>query len=234
MGRNERPGDHNPDDQPEHERLQPGEIDWTGVVNQPDDLLDLIGDAMIEAQATGGEVPDWGARAMARHLANYQQASHSALHQFAVMGEADADRVALELAELWKAPKLPRDISTCIDWLGTYLIAQNRKLHNASERYSETTRGRIAELGPAYAAFLQLPDVTEDTDLATFHESYAGMYPSIEALIESVVETLDLAKELGESGVDHFTRIDPAKVFRMARETYDIVPLHGRYYCFWK
>ena len=79
------PGDSN---RPEHERLEPWEIDLTGSTEQDDSLRDVIGDAIHEATAAGGEIPEWGARTMARALANRLPDATSALHSFAVTGTA--------------------------------------------------------------------------------------------------------------------------------------------------
>ena len=43
------PSGHEPNEnRPDHERLEPGEIDFTGAVPQRQDMLDLIGDAFTE------------------------------------------------------------------------------------------------------------------------------------------------------------------------------------------
>lgn len=86
---------------PEPERLSPGEIDLTGCVEQEDDLRDVIGDALVESQAADGELPEWGARTLARALANRRDDPISgALHQFAVTGRVDKDTILRELGEL--------------------------------------------------------------------------------------------------------------------------------------
>src|SRR5690349_8882847 len=94
----------NPDrdpDTPESERLWPGEIDLTGVVEQEDSLRDVIGDAFYEAEQSGGEVPEWGARTLARALADrLDNPQIGALHHFAVTGKSDKEAIGLELARL--------------------------------------------------------------------------------------------------------------------------------------
>ena len=69
MGEIERRPGPEPPEKPDREQIGDEEIDLTGVVDQTDSLKDVIGDAIIEA-GSDGEVPEWGARAMARLLAN--------------------------------------------------------------------------------------------------------------------------------------------------------------------
>lgn len=227
------PGDHDPDRGPEIERLQPGEIDLTGMTPQDGDLLDVIGDALIEAQGSGGEVPEWGARALARYLANRHEGPPGALHHFAVTGRIDATAMFEELADLWAVSERPRNIEASVNWLGTWLLAEQRRQRAAAESsYSETTQALIAEHGNAYAAFLTLPDVTEATAPQTFHEAFICSYDHIDQVVADAVEGLDLERELEESRIDHFASIDPAKVLRMTREAFDLVYYKGRWYRF--
>lgn len=119
------PDSNNPDRPgPEQDYLQPGDIDFTGAVPQRDDMLDLIGDAFTEAKASGGELPDWGARAIARILADGLEPG-SALHQFAVTGRADPNAISAETIPIYNAPDTPAEVKRWIDYLGTYLIHQD-------------------------------------------------------------------------------------------------------------
>jgi hypothetical protein len=109
---------------PDHDHLDPGEIDLTGATRQDDALADVIGDAIGEATAEGGtgEVPDWGARTLARALANERDDPLSgALHHFAVTGRADPEAIARELADLYQATT-DKQTREWINWLGTYVI----------------------------------------------------------------------------------------------------------------
>lgn len=107
---------------PDRERLEPWEIDLTGAVSQDDSQRDVINDAILEAQASGGEVPEWGARTIARFLANRIGGHDSHLHQFAVTGHGEPDRISAELAELYSAATTSEEERGWINWLGTYLI----------------------------------------------------------------------------------------------------------------
>jgi hypothetical protein len=107
---------------PEHDRLDPGEIDLTGATRQDDNLADVIGDAIGEAESGSGEVPDWGARTLARALANERDDPLSgALHHFAVTGRTDPEAIARELADLYQATT-DEQIREWINWLGTYVM----------------------------------------------------------------------------------------------------------------
>jgi hypothetical protein len=94
----------------------------TGVIRQDDALVDVIGDAIGEAKADGGEVPEWGARTIARALANERDDPfNGALHHFAVTGRAAPEAMAQELAELYERTTY-EEIREWINWLGTYVI----------------------------------------------------------------------------------------------------------------
>lgn len=107
---------------PDRERLEPWEIDLTGAVTQDDSQRDVINDAILEAQGSGGEVPEWGARTIARFLANQIGGHNSHLHQFAATGHAEPDQISRELAELYNAASTSAEERSWINWLGTYLI----------------------------------------------------------------------------------------------------------------
>ncbi|REE94729.1 hypothetical protein [Thermomonospora umbrina] len=105
---------------PEHERLPPGDIDLTGVVDQDDSLRTAIDEALAQTP-DDGIVPDWGARSLARALANQQPDRHdSALHHFAVTGRIAWEPMMRELATLYaEAPEEERG-----EWathLGSYI-----------------------------------------------------------------------------------------------------------------
>src|SRR6266568_1113588 len=109
---------------PEDEQLYRGEIDLTGTTRQDDALADVIGDAIAEdtAEDGTGEVPDWGARSLARALANVRDDPLSGdLHHFAVTGRADPEAIARELADLYQATT-DEQVKEWINWLGTYVI----------------------------------------------------------------------------------------------------------------
>jgi hypothetical protein len=113
---NEEPHGH------EGERLEGGEIDLTGVVRQDDALRDVIGDAIVEAEGGTGEVPEWGARTLARALANQRDDPlNGALHHFAITGRADPEGMARELADLYESTT-DEETREWVNWLGTYVI----------------------------------------------------------------------------------------------------------------
>lgn len=245
--RDSEPGQSNPDLGPPQEQLEPGEIDLTGVIGQPSDLGDVIFDAITEAKLAGGEVPEWGARAMARLLANHQASRSSALHQFAATGQANLEQMSTEISDLWDDSPLPATVAESINWLGTYLlgIARAAREQLDSPQRPETRpdirpdmAAGIAEHGPAFAAFLRLPDIETDITLGEalrlFAEVSAGSYDSLDDLVVDVAETLGLDQLLDEALLSHIASVDPAKVLVMARENWDIVAFNGRFYLFVK
>lgn len=239
---------------PPRERLEPGEIDLTGVVRQDADLRDVIGDAIVEARAADGELPEWGARAVARILANQRPGTTPGLHGFAATGRGEYEAIATELSLLLADPDLPVEAEEWINRLGTYLIAQNR-----AERVTETRVVHSPELvrlieekGPAFEAFLKFPDITRfhrttDPDspdehgeageggpelVELFDQVYVGSFATLDDLVEDVIATLELRTLLEEAALGQFADIDPDKVIAMAREHWDIIAHHGRYYLF--
>lgn len=138
---------HSPDDEPrgpDAEQLSPGEIDLTGVVEQEDALRDVISDAIVEAEAAGTEVPAWGARTLARALANRVGTPVSALHQFAVTGEANREAMARELATLY-ANTADDETQEWINWLGTYVIRLGDEQPSAGRSDTEAATPNPAE-----------------------------------------------------------------------------------------
>ncbi|MEP9385218.1 hypothetical protein [Nocardioides sp. KR10-350] len=111
---------------PAAERLPELEIDLTGVNRDPSPLFDAISDALIEAQANGGEIPEWGARVLARYLANNLDASGSALHHFAVTGRADLSRLAHELVGFAVRNDSRVAVAACTGLLAEYLKHQEQ------------------------------------------------------------------------------------------------------------
>ncbi|GAB3172284.1 hypothetical protein GCM10027059_41790 [Myceligenerans halotolerans] len=98
----EKPPHDEPDDIPERERLWPGEIDLTGSVAQDDALVDVIYDAMSEVDGTEDPVPEWGARTLARALANQlREPQAGALHHFAVTGRVNREAMGTEMMAVY-------------------------------------------------------------------------------------------------------------------------------------
>ncbi|GAA4536583.1 hypothetical protein [Amycolatopsis samaneae] len=115
---------HEPHDRdnhgPEREKLNPSEIDLTGSIDQPDALRDVIWDAIAEVRYSQGELPEWGARTIARALANRLNGP-GALHHYAVTGRADRDAMVSELVVIYATT----DDSEIREWanhLGKYLV----------------------------------------------------------------------------------------------------------------
>jgi hypothetical protein len=115
---------HNPDDDvPELERLWPGEIDLTGAVVQDDAISDVIHDAISEVEGTDNPVPEWGARTLARALANELPDPQSGgLHRFAITGRVDKLTIGTELMNLYTSTRSD-EIVAWIDQFDRYLTS---------------------------------------------------------------------------------------------------------------
>ncbi|KXP06898.1 hypothetical protein [Tsukamurella tyrosinosolvens] len=222
-------------DQPDRERIPDNELDLTGVIDQPDLLHEVIYRAIASTDPRD-EVPAWGARAMARYLANLlPDRDASALHTFAATGAAAYDRLRHEIRHLRSEAESGDTIGIAM-WLGSYLRSaevDDRRETEAS--YPVELRRSINELGPAFAAFLLLPDVPSTQDARDlFQNAYFATYDSLDAIAVQVVEDLDLAKTLAESGVAGIASLDIRKVLELALMRWDIVPYEGKYYLFEK
>lgn len=217
-------------ERPEHERMPDDEIDLTGAVEQPASLIDVIGDAVVEA-GEGGEVPDWGARVMARYLANIIGGADSGLHHFAVTANGDHDKMLDELGELWEQYSGDEFVGEIINRLGTYLIATER---DARCSKSPAVAEEPDDASLARQAFLELPDVTTETSDADFQESYYRSFPSLEAVAQHVAGSHEVWELLEATGLSHVASPDARLLLSLAHQRWDIVGHQGRFYLFEK
>lgn len=217
-------------ERPEHERMPDDEIDLTGAVEQPASLIDVIGDAVVEA-GEGGEVPDWGARVMARYLANIIGGADSGLHHFAVTANGDHDKMLDELGELWEQYSGDEFVGEIINRLGTYLIATERDARGSK---SPAVAEEPDDASLARQAFLELPDVTTETSDADFQESYYRSFPSLEAVAQHVAGSHEVWELLEATGLSHVASPDARLLLSLAHQRWDIVGHQGRFYLFEK
>ncbi|HEU5156153.1 MAG TPA: hypothetical protein VFU43_04095 [Streptosporangiaceae bacterium] len=111
---NESPG-------PEDEQFDRSVIDETGMVEQEEALSDAIYDAIGEAEEGDGIVPEWGARTLARALADERDDPYSgALHHYAVTGRADREDMLSELTR-FTDPLYDEDTREWAAWLEAYV-----------------------------------------------------------------------------------------------------------------
>jgi hypothetical protein len=121
-----RPHDEEPRG-PEEEHMEPSIIDMTGVVEQDDALVDVIGDAIGEAEAGNGIIPEWGARTIARALANETGEPHTgALHHYAVTGRIDRQKMLEELAA-FTGDFQDEEARVWANWLTSYVYAHSEQ-----------------------------------------------------------------------------------------------------------
>ncbi|WP_255784537.1 hypothetical protein [Mycobacteroides abscessus] len=223
---------HGPADQPDRERVRGGELDLTGVVDQPRVLERFIRRAIAEAK--GGEIPPWGARVMARHLANLLSDRASALHHFAVTGRIAVEPITIELGKLLDAPHSAFTMEV-IAQLGTYLLgARQRHEKRREAAYSDHLRALIAELGPAFAAFLTLPDITEADAREHFENVYYGVFANVEDIAHDVADGLEVQRRIDDAGLSDVASPDTDLLLELAARRWDIVQYQNRFYLFEK
>lgn len=223
-------------DQPDREQVPDNELDLTGSVEQPGTLIDVIFKAISDADAAD-QIPEWGARTMARYLANLLPDTTSALHHFAVTGRPDHHILRRELADLRDASR-SRFTGIVISWLASYLQAQYHQ-QVIEARYPEHLRALISELGPAFAAFLTLPDIkpstiTEADAREHFGNVYYTSFRAVDEIVADVVDGLDVQRRIDAAGLADVASPDPVRLMKLADQRWDIVPYNGRYYLFEK
>lgn len=255
-------GESNPAEAPLPRRLDPadydqlagdppvlaeGEIDFSGRTHQPEDLADVIGDAIVEAQASGGEIPDWGARAIARSLAN-QYDETTALHNLAVTGEGEYEPIRDEAMAIYNTGRARPHIRRQIDYLLTYLLARQRKRESAADEpepepdpeLSDNAKDGLQSYGNAFRAFLKLDDIEPDRNdlVELFQDVYIGSFSTMNDVVAGLTpwtEWVEAVEELQERMViPGQIRLDYVAAVNLAKDTYDLVELDGMLYAFEK
>lgn len=203
----------NPNDRdrniPDLERLHPGEIDLTGVIRQDDALNDVIGDAISEIDPDGGELPEWGARPLARALANERKdPTTGALHHFAATGRMNREAMVRELAAIARDTHDPQ-ILDWIVWLGSYVTRLPDEADSPADQ-NETGEDRPAPEDTSFTD-IQLENATTDLhDVFKEAEARGEPIPHDDARVVAAL----LARNLVPSSeLDRFARTgdaDPA------------------------
>ncbi len=122
--------------QPSWDRIGDYELDYTGVVKQPALLALTIQQALAESEDR--DIPLWGARAIARHLANLQgRRGPSALHHFAITGEGRIGDLMDEMSELVMAEDGDENVRICADGLAEFI---HQELHRRDLCHGEDDR----------------------------------------------------------------------------------------------
>jgi hypothetical protein len=230
--------------------LEPGEIDFSGATYQPDDLADVIGDAFVEAEASGGELPEWGARAIARSLADLHGESAAALHEFAVSGNGNLEAISREAMPIYNQPDCSPWARKQLDYLLTFLLNRGKAADTAPAPLAESAPGTadeilspqaiegINQLGDAFRAFLELPDVDQNDPnlIDNFQQFYVGRFANIEHLLDSLTEIALWEREINmlaeRHGIPGDITLDLAAIEEHARDAWDIVTYRGALYAF--
>lgn len=220
---------------PGRERLQAGEVDLTGSVQQPEVLADVIFDAITEAGGVGEKIPDWGARVIARELANRIPVPGN-LHHFATTGSVEHVGLARELAIHAQFGNVQtRELA---DLLGLYLIKQPAGRAGRSADTLTPVEQGLRQHGAPFWAFLQLADIdtTSKELLERFDDLHIGSYESITAIAEELTEIGEFKQAIKEVesrlGFEGFAEIDQDRLERTVRVTWDIVEFNGKLHVF--
>lgn len=194
--------------------------------------------AFRAADARGEAISADDARAIAALLAPLL-GTDSELAYFAETGEGDHHQLLLECLALTGRLTAKGEIQdSWIPRLEQYLARKPRPL--SPEPTSPEAAEGIREHGDAFHAYLTLDDVDPGSDdlLQTFTEFYIGAFPSMDHLLDELTEIRDwergVAELAGRWGIDDLVSLDRSKVEHVARLTWDIVELNGRYFVFAK
>lgn len=227
----------------------PERLDTPDLPEQPVELSDVIDDAFAQAEASGGELPEWGARAIAQSLADQQNEPTPALRAFAESGEGDLEEISREAIPIYNQAGSSPSVKRQIDYLLTFLLDRGRPAatpaptgtgtsETADEPHSAQAAEGIYQHGDAFRAFLELKDVDEDDPslLDNFREFYVGGFASFDALMSGLTD-IDLWKReidalAEELGIPGYVMLDMAALETHTLETWDIVPYNGAFYAF--
>jgi len=238
--------DHGPK---ESDRSTPERADIPGLTDQPVELATVIGDALVEADTTGGELPDWGARAIARSLADHHDGPTPALSRLAETGDGTLEAIGDEVRPIYNQPGISPDVKRQIDYLLTYLLDRERPtattpgsptepLATTEVTLSPQALEGVREHGDAFRAFLTLPDTKPDDPglLDSFHEFYVGRFTTMDQLLDSLTEIALWEREIDalaeRHGIPGYISLDLEAIKDHVRNTWDIVAYHGALFVF--
>ncbi|OXM65342.1 hypothetical protein [Amycolatopsis vastitatis] len=219
---------------PAREKLESGEIDLTGSVQQPEALADVIFDAVTEAGGVGEKIPDWGARVIARELANRIPVPGT-LHHYAVTGSVDHLGLARELAIHAQFG----DVQTkeLCDMLGLYLIKQPAGRPGYPADTTTAVEQGLQEHGAPFWAYLQLhPGEAPDDVVERFNDFHVGSFAGLDDVVDELTEIkpfMDAIKEAEERwGFEDFVTLDQERLERTVRATWDVIEFDGKFHVF--
>lgn len=206
---------------------------------------DVITNALAQAEASGDEVPEWDARAIAESLAAQSDEPTPALDDFSTGGDGDPEAISVEVMPFYNRPDCPPGLKRQIDYLLTFVLNQPRHpdIRGAqpepdAHEWPPAIQESIAFYGDAFRAFLTLPDIHPNDPgiLDTFHECYVGRFFTMDDVLDSLTERRywqvavdQLADRLGVPG---YIVLDQELIADHTRETWDIVRYGGALYVF--
>jgi hypothetical protein len=133
--------------------MKPSIIDMTGVVEQDDAIGDVVYDAIGEAESAEGLIPEWGARTIARALADETDDPQiGALHHYAVTGRINHRQMLDELAAFTTGTH-DEETNAWAGWLEAFVRAQPDDTPPAASRPTGEPAPALNETGPDEPAF---------------------------------------------------------------------------------
>lgn len=229
-----------------HERDNP---ERPALPEEPANLNAIIGEAFDEADASGGELTEWGARAIARSLAEQRDEPSPALKSFATTGEGDLEALSLEAMPIHNQPGCSTWVKQQVDYLLTFLLERARPPATHAMLTAESAAPTeampspqaiegINQHGDAFRAFLTLPDIKPDDPgvLDSFHECFVGRFASMDEILQSLTE-IDMWQAEADALGDHLgipVYLDHQFIAAHLRDTWDIVRFGSARYVFEK
>jgi len=228
---------------------EPERLDIPDLPEQPVEPSTIIREAFAEAEDSGGELPEWGARAIAQSLVDQQDEPTPALRDFAESGEGDLEAISREAMPIYNQAGCSPWVKRQIDYLLTFLLDRGRPAATAApkdtgtseiaeEHLSVQAAEGIYQHGDAFRAFLELKDVDEDDPnlLDNFREFYIGRFTTFDQLMSSLTDLDMWTREINavaeELGIPGYVMLDMAALETHTLETWDIVTYNGAFYVF--
>jgi hypothetical protein len=236
---------HPPDDEPYEPDQHPSDevpIDGTPL----EKVSAYLRIAFAQADTRGEAITREDAQDVATLLAQLLP-PNSEMHRFAESGDAHPALIHEECQTLKGRKWQTRDIDTWLQRLEHHLASRTDLGRQTAPVSAEAIppdnpqiEQGLREHGDAFRAYLRLPDIDHRRDdlLETFHEVYVGRYASTDALLGDLTEVRDWANALNDfarqQGIDGLVFLDRSKVERLARLTWDIIEIGGKFYVFTK
>jgi hypothetical protein len=196
----------------------------------PIGLEEGLRERLSEASDTDSLINRDDARTIAACLSDFlTTTADSALRCFAQDGQIEAIGVRTECLNARATGQLTPQLRRWAAWLTTYAA---RALPPGQGGYE------IPPSGDALDAFLALPDIDpcSDTMFGQFIQTYCGTYTDIDAVLDGITDILEWEREINRLaetlGIREFVSVDRQTIEWIVRDSWDIIPRHGRLHVF--